>query len=128
MHLKEEAKILSRFLLGEMPDEKSIGLYENAHAIRPISGSVQDQKVLRFACRHAWLIGALDGALALSKPNALLRRKLLVMSAILETRPQYAHLFLPRERSFFYLFVIGWKGATALLKAVFGKLILRFVS
>ncbi|MGL4596364.1 MAG: hypothetical protein ACRCYO_02480 [Bacteroidia bacterium] len=128
MDLQQEASIFGKFLLGEMPDAKSITLYVDAQTGFPISGSTQEQKILNFAIRHAWLIGALDGALALSRPNALLRRKLLVMSAILETRPQYAHLFLPRERSFFYLFVIGWKGATAILKAVFGKLILGFIA
>jgi hypothetical protein len=69
----------------------------------------------------------LDSALALSNSESLLRQKLLLMSAILETRPQYAALFLPKQRSFFYLFYVGFVGVRAVAKAVAGKVLLHFI-
>ncbi|MGL5890962.1 MAG: hypothetical protein ACRC3B_13830 [Bacteroidia bacterium] len=129
MSAAHEADVFGRYLLGgKMPDSKSIELYLKAAAMRKYeTASAREQKILALALRHPWLVGLLDSALALSNSESLLRQKLLLMSAILETRPQYAHLFLPQRRSFFYLFYVGLVGVRAVAKAVAGKVLLMFV-
>ncbi|MCU0434766.1 MAG: hypothetical protein MUC87_15030 [Bacteroidia bacterium] len=126
---QQEAEITSRYLLnGQTPDATSIALYAKAISMRDdTQAGTRDKKIVSLAFRRPWLLPLLDSAAALSMPNGLLRQKLLLMSAILETRPQYAHLFLPRERGFFYLFYIFFVGCRAVCKAAAGKLILLFV-
>lgn len=129
MNAAREAEVFGRYLLGgSRPDSKTIELYLKADAMRKYDASpAREQKILAFVLRQPWLIGLLDSALALSNSERLLRQKLLLMSAILETRPQYAHLFLPQKRSLFYLIYAGFVGVRAVVKAVAGKVLLKFI-
>jgi hypothetical protein len=126
--MNHEAITFGKYLLsGEMPDEKTIALYEAAHVHRPIVVPEAEKKLLRFALKNRWALGAIDGALAFKNPDHVIRKKLLVMSAVLECRPQYADLFIPKKRNFFYLFVFGWIGFRAVCKAIFGRVLLMMV-
>jgi hypothetical protein len=128
-NLKQEAITFGKYLLsGETPDEKSIALYEAAHQYKKIDVSTAEKKLFEFALKNRWAIGAIDGALAFKNPEHVIRKKLLVMSAVLECRPQYAELFIPKKRSFFYLFVFGWIGFRAICKAAFGRILLTVVA
>ncbi len=127
--MKEEAITFGKYLLsGETPDEKSIALYEAAHQHKKIEVSIAEKKLFEFALRKRWAIGAIDGALAFKNPEHVIRRKLLVMSAVLECRPQYADLFIPKKRSFFYIVAFGWIGFRAVSKAIFGRLLVALVA
>jgi hypothetical protein len=124
-----EAAIFGRYLLGgTLPNAASIALYIKALSLRDDSKAIaRDKKIVAFALRKPRTIALLDSACALSHPGSLLRQKLLLMSAILETQPQYAHLFLPRERNFFYHFYIFFVGCRAVTKAVCGKILLAVI-
>lgn len=127
--MKQEAITFGKYLLsGEMPDEKSIALYEEAHAHKNLSVPAGEQKLFSFAVRNRWALGAIDGALAFKNPDHIVRRKLLLMSAILETRPKYAELFIPKKRSVFYLIAFSWIGFRAICKAIFGRMLLILVA
>jgi hypothetical protein len=123
---KLEAEIFGNYLLGKVPDEKSILLYVEAMHLRPAPAMGKDKKILEFILKRPRSIGMIDSALAFSKRKSVVRRKILFMSAILETRPQYAELFLQQERSWFYNIYILWVGFRAVMKAVAGKIILAF--
>jgi len=90
-----EAAAFGEYLLGREIDAESRQIY--ARAAAELHYDVTDAAT-RFALRRPWSIGALDAALALTQPAALLRRKLLLMAAVLEARPEYCDAFLPRER------------------------------
>ena len=127
--MRTEAITFGKYLLsGETPDEKSIALYEGAHQHKKIEAGEAAKKLLAFAVNNRWALGAIDGALAFKNPDHVIRRKLLVMSAVLECRPQYADLFIPKKRSFFYLIAFGWIGFRAVCKALFGRILLVFVA
>ena len=49
--------------------------------------------------RHVWALGPLDAISALRRPKSILRAKLLLMSAILEARPEFSEKFLPADHS-----------------------------
>ena len=124
---KREAEVFGRYLLGgRSPNPKSISLYISAMTLRPASAIGRDEKILKFVLKNPRSIGMIDGALAFSKKKSIVRRKILFMSAILETQPEYADLFLPQERSWFYNIYIFWVGFRAVIKAVAGKMILLF--
>jgi hypothetical protein len=110
-----------------MPDEKTLRLYVRAMEMRAASANDRDEKILAFVLRNRWALGLMDSALAFGSNTAALRQKLLVMTAILETRPAYAEHYLPRNRSAFYFFAAGWFAFRAVLKMIAGKFILLFV-
>ncbi len=122
---QKEAEVFGRYLLdGKNPNPKSISLYMEAMHLRPAEALGRDKKILKFMLKNKWSIGMIDGALAFSKKKSIVRRKILFMSAILETQPEYAALFLPQERSGFYNLYIFWVGFRAVMKMVAGKIIL----
>ena len=125
--LQREAEIFGRYLLGgKTPNEKSIALYVEAMTQRPVLPIGRDVSLLKFLLKHPSTIGMIDGALAFSKKRSIIRRKILFMSAILETQTEYAALFLPEERSPFYTVYIFWVGFRAVVKAMGGKMLLLF--
>ena len=95
-----EGRILARYLLGEEPGARVLSLYDAAvrHA-DPHPVDAADARVLAYALAHPWSLGALDAALALAGPRrAALRRRLLIMTAVLEVQPEYSERFLARDR------------------------------
>lgn len=126
--LAKEAETFGRYLLsGKIPSEKTVSLYVSANEQKPVRLSAKEEKILAFMLRNRRTIGMIDGALAFSNPSGGIRRKLLYMSAILETQPEYADLFLPKARSFGYNVFIFWVGFRAVSKAVAGKFLLLFI-
>ena len=120
----DEGASLGRYILGRAVDAASQASY--ARAARELAYDGTDA-LTAFALRRPWTIGALDGALALVRPDALLRRKLLLMAAVLETRPEYCDDFLPRDRSASDACSVVASVAGAALRAVCGLLLLPFV-
>lgn len=92
----QEARIFGRYVIGRDIDDAAAELYARAASVLDYDGS---DELVRFALEQPRLLGALDGVLALINPGTLLRRKLLLMAAILEARPDYCDAFLPRERT-----------------------------
>lgn len=119
-----ESVIFSRYLIGVTASAELSDRYALAcAALFPEPPSAPDAALVAFALRHPRWIAALDAAAALVRPGALLRRKILVMAAILETTPRHADLFLPRAQSPFGFFLTvmrvgvasAWRAAVGLL-------------
>ncbi|CAN5908311.1 hypothetical protein BH11BAC7_BH11BAC7_19370 [soil metagenome] len=124
---QKEAEIFGRYLLGgKNINAKSISLYIEAMQLRPTEAIGRDKKILGFILKNSWSIGMIDSALAFSKRKSVIRRKLLFMTAILETQPEYAELFLPQERKWGYSLFIFWVGCRAVMKMMAGKILLLF--
>ncbi|MBV8373709.1 MAG: hypothetical protein JOY69_10665 [Candidatus Eremiobacteraeota bacterium] len=120
----DEAAVFGRYLLGCDVNQRSRELY--ARAAREL-GYDGDDAVSRFATRNRWTIAALDGALAFTSPHAPLRAKLLLMSAILETQPEYAAWFLPRDRRLAFGLATALRVLRAGAEALAGLVLLRLV-
>jgi hypothetical protein len=89
--LRTEAIVFGRYLVGSEPGEALIDRYcranETLFADAPASDA--DHAVLDFARRHAWAVPMLDAAAGVTGGGeSLLRKKLLVMTAIVETTPE----------------------------------------
>ncbi len=119
-----EAAVLGRYLLGHELGDAAHELY--VRACGELNYDVDDP-VARFATSRPWSLAALDGALALTDPGALLRKKVLLMAAILEARPEYCDLFLTRDRSFRDAFAVGAAVVRAGFLAIAGLALLRLV-
>lgn len=98
--LQHEGRVLGRFIIGAQPPGALVDRYAQAHAhlpLEPRAGS--DRALVDAAISHAWMLGALDAACALRRPHCTLRRKVIVMCAIVEASPEGAHLFMPKGRA-----------------------------
>lgn len=117
----------SRYILGRDADDDTLRDYERAVAILAPVSSERDAQLLEFARKHVWSIGALDAALALVEPRSILRRRLLIMAAVIEASPRYVDRFLGCDRPPLYALAIAFVGVRALARLVLGTIVLRFV-
>jgi hypothetical protein len=94
----EEAAIFARYLVRRSPPADVVARYREAVQRLSLEGAgARDRALLAFVGRHPWSVGCLDAAAALVAPGSRLRQRLLVMAALLETTPEGAAEFLPRE-------------------------------
>ncbi len=124
--VQAEARLFSRYLLGRDPDPEVSARYADAcGSLFGDESDARDAAVVAFARGHAWSLPFLDAACGLLDSRALLRRKLLLMLALLETVPGNADLFLarPTGRSALIARLAG-HGLTSALKMAGGLLIL----
>lgn len=124
--LDDEARILSRYLIGRETDSRAAARY--AAGCSRIFASQEDPAeaaVVGFALRHPRTLPLLDAASGLLAPQSLLRRKLLLMLAVLEAAPEQASLFQARRRArAAVVMAVAGRGLWAVLKAVAGAMLL----
>jgi len=112
--LAREAVRFSRHLVGSVPTELILQRY--VHAATVLFGG-ETSPALEFTRRHPWALPWLDAACGLRRPEDPLRKHLLVMTAILETTPDYADELLPRHARFWPLVCsLAWNALRAGLK------------
>ena len=123
-----EARILGRYLLGCDVEEEHVARYAYAASLQPHESDETELRIVAYALAHPRTLGPLDGALALTRPRALLRRKLLLMAAILEASPRYCDWFLPVRRAPSYAVVAAAAALRAAVQTGLGLILLRFVA
>ena len=97
--LSSEALLLSRHLLGCSAAPELASRYARACRVSIPDASDADVRLLSVALRFPILLGPIDTAAALMRPQSVVRKKLLLMAAILEATPEHAERFLPRAPS-----------------------------
>lgn len=98
--LADECRVITRYLSDRFPDARLIHRYIEAHRIL-LGGPEDPVEIARmvFVHRNPWSLPFLDAASGLLRPHSLLRRKVLLMTALLEAAPEFTDLFVPREMS-----------------------------
>lgn len=89
--LDAECRVFTRHLLGSDPDDYVVGKYRNAHAVVPAlaaSGRF-DEALIAFARFSPLCAHLADSYASLFLRGATLRKKLVLLLAILETRPPF---------------------------------------
>ena len=120
-----EAQVYGQYLIGQAINNATIGRYHIALSKLDYQAQDWEHKVVEVAVRKPYLIPYFDAAMALRHRNALLRKKIFVMLAILETRPEYADFFLNRKYSKYYFLKILGIGFRAMYRAAIGLVIYR---
>ena len=124
--LHEEGALLARYLLGREPPpeaaQRSVG---GCAQLFVDPASPEDSALMSFIRRHPWSLPSLDAACGLLRPRSLLRQKLILMLAILETIPGIAEAFvaMPAPR-FVVLLRLAATGFVASLKIAAGVVLL----
>lgn len=91
--LERECEVFCRYLCGERPNAYVIAKYRAAHecgALEPPKGATSFERVIVDLARSStWLAQPLDAYSRVFAKGGLLRRKLVALLAILETRAPY---------------------------------------
>jgi hypothetical protein len=87
--LASECCVFTQYLLGCAAPPYTIRKYDNAHQVSPVfsSGNRFDRFLVRVAGTHPVLTRVADSYARMLAPQALLRKKLILLLAILETSP-----------------------------------------
>jgi hypothetical protein len=125
--LEQESVIICRYLTGRDPGEKATALYCGAHNRLPLQLSAKEAATWQHCLSSPFVLGSVEAALAIKNPDSLIRKKILLMLAILESTPAFHDFFLPQKRSAFYLFKLLFTGIKAILKIINGYLLLLFI-
>jgi hypothetical protein len=127
MNELNEAIILSKYLLGQGSSEQEDKLYHEAMTRLNILLTGQEAKVWKYMMTHPRSVPYIDAALALTKPNGNIRRKIFVMLAILEASPTHSDQFLPLRFNSLYFFKVMYSSIRSVLRALTGIILLKLV-
>ena len=121
--LRTEAIEFGRYLVERDLSEELIDRYCRAN--QELFAHEAPDPTVTYAREHPWAIGMLDAAAGLAAMRggepSLLRKKLLVMTAIVETTPEYVARTEPRSASLPELAVrLGMAGARTAFHAAAG--------
>ncbi len=118
--------MFGRYLIGRDPGDALVERYCRANQALFASGA--DDEVLTFARAHPWSIAMLDAGSGLRGGDSLLRKKLLVMTAIVETTPDHVERFEQRAASLPGLaWRLGIAGARTAVHAATGLALVAWV-
>ncbi len=119
---RREGRLFARYLLKEEPPEELVERYVAADTA--LFGTKNHDVLTSFVERHPWSLPYLDAAAAFLQPTSLLRKKLLVTLAIVETTPHYTHLFLPSKSSLLHaLWRLSCQGVLSAFSLLLGMLL-----
>ena len=124
-NLKREAEIFGKYIIKQSINEKVKELY--AQGIDKLQLN-RENNVVNKVTKHPFLLPYADAGLALTDKKHILERKLLLMFSILETMPEYSNKFLARKRSPFYIIAIFFTGIKALIKSLFGIVLIKCIN
>jgi hypothetical protein len=125
--LHAEAVAFTRYLLRVDPTSEVTVRYVAANrALLSEPPTARDCALLETCLARPWTLPFLDAAEARRDPPSLLRKKVLVLSAVLETTTQFAPHFLPLKRWGPALFLeLGFLGSLAVFRMLGGMVLVR---
>jgi hypothetical protein len=126
--LIQECRVITQYLLGQEPPQDLINRYIEANSIH-FTGETShtDLAIVAFVRRNPWSLPFLDAVSGFFRPNSLLRKKILLMIAILEAAPQFAVFFLPERFSIpRFLWRMSGYGLSSAVKFMIGCFIYPF--
>lgn len=115
----KEARALLRYVLSSVghwePTDEDVQRYRSALRAHGLPENSLDETLVH----SRFKLGAADAATMLRRPQAMLRKKLLVAAAIAETSPASAEALLPKDRSLLRMLIRSVDlTASALLKYI----------
>jgi hypothetical protein len=121
----KEAVVLSKYLGAKQVLPTLELRYVDAIEKLNLNLTDKEQKLLTRLINSPFLLPLIDGGLALIQPQNGIRKRLLAMSALMETETAYAHLFLTRENQSFALIRFLYRGGIAVFKGLIGVCLLK---
>lgn len=125
--LEKEANIFGSYLTGKAPVFQFVDLYIKACSEHSLYCTPEENKILRFIIKNSFFLIFIDAALAFSRRDSVIRKKIFLASAIVESLPDYSYLFLTPKRNPLYLIKTMVRGVRAVICSVIGIIILKLI-
>lgn len=122
-----EASMLVKYLTGRPASPQVALLYAAAVQKTRFNEDARHRRIWQWCLQHPWSLKYLDAALAWPQRYHILRKRIYIMLAILETQASYSDRFLPRPRSPWYAIVILFSVMRAFINMIAGKILLWFI-
>jgi hypothetical protein len=121
-----EADQIALYIVGRHAGEREKAIF--ARAMKTLNTNLTDAEAALWASmvRSKRIMGWADAGLALLRPSSVLRRRLLVMLAILEASPGFADQFLPRRCPPHKAFHVAAAAVRGAYRGVAGLILVRF--
>lgn len=120
--------MFARYLVRREPSTILVERYVRAHEELLSEADAIDHDVVEFARRHPWSIGMLDASAGLIGGSSLLRKKLLLMTALVETTPDLVDRTEPRSVDLPRLVLrVGTAGVRTVFNVVSGLALQRML-
>lgn len=118
MTLADECTLITRYLLDCDASPDLSARYQAAHSALDLSG---DERALRFVHRHPRSLPYLDAAASFLSPRGVLRKKVYLMTALLEATPEHAAFFLRKPAPVWPLLAgLAWQAVRSAAKVAVG--------
>lgn len=121
--LKTEAKLFAIYLGAKKTTEELINRYCKAIGILQITGTPKEMRLLHQIPARSFLLPFLDAGLGILKPQHLIRKRLLVMAALIETDIAYTQQFILEKDVPMAMICFVYRGLLAVLKGCFGSIL-----
>lgn len=114
--LTKECEVFTQYLIGERPDPYIVDKYHQAHHIDPrlqnMSIPAFDRFLLSIGGAHPWLTAIVDAHTSFFRQGAVIRKKLILLMALLESHGSSHRQFeISDSSSRIVLFtMLAWKG------------------
>jgi len=103
--LQKECLLITCYLVDEAPSQEIISRYIMGNSSLLSDPQLEeDLSILNFIRQFEWVLPFMDAACGILRPRSLLRKKILLMVAILEASPYYTNHFLPEVVSLSHFF------------------------
>lgn len=128
--LRRECILMSRYMIGQQPSDYVIEKYIEAHRYSEmVDGSNQkpfERFLLQIATRNVFLLKVVDAYSAIFNPSSVLRNKLILLVAIMESCAPSYRAFEAQESAsnIQILYELAWKGALFAISFALAFLIL----
>jgi hypothetical protein len=120
-----EADRLSKYLVGSAAPQAARQAYWKAVERLGCEMNGAESRAWERMMRSSFLLRCVDAGLALLRPASLLRKRVFIMLAVLETEPGLADHFLPQDRPRFFLIRVTLRMVRAVSCAVIGVCLVK---
>jgi hypothetical protein len=115
-----ECSLISRYLIGvDPPQEFKVRYREGQQALFGEESLESAEPEVKFLRAHPWALPYLDAGAVLLNRDSILRKKIILMTAILEASPAYVEFFLHAPESPLKTWCgLVWQSARSIAKMI----------
>lgn len=118
--MQSEAKLFAQYLGAKVDDDALLIKYSDTIEKVKLSLSEKEENILQYLLKMPFILPFADGAWAFLNPKNGIRKRILVMSALIETEPHNVQFFLNEKDVPFSVFKLIFRGSVAVLRGIIG--------
>lgn len=119
-----EAMVVARYLGVKTNNQLLYLEYNNAIQVLNLTLTPKEIKIRNKLLKFPFLLSFVDGGFAFLNPNHAIRKRLLLMAALIETDKKYVDQFIPENNISFPVLNFLYRGSLGMVKSFIGVIML----